>query len=159
MNFVRTLSEEEILDALKKGKARADFFLSQAAEDLSSLEENYKKVLDAVDHAENNFSLEGYAHRNDIYADSGDKVSESSLRRLFLSAVTLVECLENIEPTVQQERSKSPSILIGSATDRHIELIKAANIFRTDGKNDNPAYDIGNIIQTFRGHRPPIVAQ
>lgn len=159
MKFVRTLTEKEIVGALEKGRERAVQILERAAQNPDYLTTAYRGVLYCVDRAEDNFSKEGYAEKDDRYEASGKFLTEKNIRGLFLSAVEAVECLEDIEPEVEKLTSRSSSMAIGCATDRHIKLIKAANVFRTDGKSDEPAYDIEDIIQTYRGQSPVIAAQ
>lgn len=158
MDFVHTLSEEEIIEALKAGRNRADEILSRSTEDPSYLKTAYGAVLKGVDHAEDNFSLEGYRKKDELYKEKGNPLTERNIRALFLSAVKAVECLREIEPCLKPE-GKSTLIDTGRGLDRYIKLIKAANVFRTDGQSDEPAYDILNIIHAYHGASPGVAAQ
>jgi len=148
MTFERQLPTQDVEHYLQKGSEKAAQTFARAANNTSLLRTVYDVVVKTTDHTLDNLSLDGYAHRNDIYGSSGNTLSESSLRKLMLCAVESVQCLEELEPKLKELDTSDTQELCGK--DRHKKLLQAVTVFRTDGQSDIPAMDVEHVIQAYR---------
>ena len=150
MTFQRDLTTEEIERYLTKGSQKAAQAFARAVDNPSILKTIYDAVLHSTDHTLDNLSKDGYAHKDDIYRGNGHSVSEIGLRRLMLCAVEAVQCLEELEPHIDKPDNISPDVDPALGLTRHMKLLRAVTVFRSDGTDDTPAMDVEKTIKGYR---------
>ncbi len=138
--FEYHLSTEEITHALKQGRKRAQGIINNPACDF---EKQFDLVVQCTDQLLENFDREKFVSRGNI------NLKQSRLRKLILNSFKSVQTLRDLAPYVQS--SKQEVLMdVGEETTRHIQLLKAATVFRTKGISDEPALDVGQVLRDYQ---------
>ncbi len=139
--FEYHLSQDDITLALEKGSQRAHQII-ESSDSIDRLKDQFDRVIWCTDHLLENFGKVEFKRRNNA------RLSHERLRRLILDSFKSVQTLTEIAPHLKPPRK---NVAIDSAVEvtQYVRLLSATTMFRTNGANDDPAFDIIPIIKNY----------
>ncbi|HPD82977.1 MAG: hypothetical protein R3D88_04100 [Alphaproteobacteria bacterium] len=142
--FQRNLTEEEISQALERGDKRAYTLIKDAP--LSKLNEAFERVALSTQACLDNFDKSLFLGREN------HKKSEVVLKAMILGAFSGVATLERIEDEI--DRQSNVSMFKRQSNALHMALLKAVNVYKTNGESDDVALDAESTIARYHHNHP-----